>query len=183
MIQTLRRRLSVLNIDPIWEKETLGDKLAHIIENIKLIPNTTTRITPFEAHFGRLPNTQLTNILTKRNSKNLNYGKIKSFYLEKKKLKRAMLSEMAIWNHESDSEPRIDIQYRSEENSDSVSDNQPLIIKQPSTSAKRKHNSPTRITPDKLSITFGDKTSLLVKSQKQVARKTIMRRAKEPGGT
>ena len=79
MIQTLERRLSVLNIDPIWEKETLGHKIAHIIENIKLIPNTTTRNTPFGAHFGRPPKTQLTNILTKPDSKNLNYGKIKSF--------------------------------------------------------------------------------------------------------
>ena len=147
MIQTLKRRLSVLNVDPIWEKETLGDKIAHIIENIKLIPNTITRITPFEAHFGRPPNKQLTKVLTKPNSKNLNYGKMKSFYLDKKKLKRAMLSEMAIWNHESDSEPQIDIQYRSEENSDSDSDNQPLANRQPSTSAKRKHNSATRITP------------------------------------
>ena len=80
-----------------------------------------------------------------------------------------MLSEMAIWNHESDSEPQI--QYRSDATSDSDSDNQPLANKQQSTSAKRKHTSPTRIKPDKLSITFGDETSVLVKTQKQVARK------------
>ena len=162
MIQTLKRRLSVLNIDPVCEKETLGDKIAYIIENIKLIPNTTTRITPFEAHFGRPPNTQLTNILTKPSSKNLNYEIIKSFYLDKKKLKRAMLSEMAIWNNDSNSEPQVNIQYRSDTNSDTDSDNQPLANKQPSTSFKRKHISPTRITPDKLSITIGDKTSVLV---------------------
>ena len=108
---------------------------------------------------------------------------MKSFYLDKKKLRRAMLRKMAIWNHESDSEPQIDIQYRCDPNSGSDSDNQPLAIKQPSTSAKRKHNSPTRIIPDNLSITFGNKTPFLVKSQKQVARKTIMRRSKEPRGT
>ena len=94
-----------------------------------------------------------------------------------------MLSEMAICNHESDSKPQIDLQYRSDAISDSDSDNQPLAIKQPSISAKRKHNSSTRIIPDKLSITFGDNASVLVKSKKQVARKTIMRRAKEPRGT
>ena len=52
-----------MNIDPKWDKETLADKINNIIENITLNPNTTTRITPFEAHFGRTANTQLTNIL------------------------------------------------------------------------------------------------------------------------
>ena len=63
MIQTIKMRLSAINIDPKWDKETLVDKINNIIENIRLIPNTTTRITPFEAHFGRTANTQLTNIL------------------------------------------------------------------------------------------------------------------------
>ena len=79
MIKTIKRRLSAINIDPKWDKETLADKITHIIENIRLIPNTTTRITPFEAHFGRTANTQLTNILKKPNHKNLSYNKKKEF--------------------------------------------------------------------------------------------------------
>ena len=55
-IQTLKRLLSVINVDPKRDKETLADKITHIIENIRLIPNKTTRITPFEAHFGRTAN-------------------------------------------------------------------------------------------------------------------------------
>ena len=58
-----------------------------------------------------------------------------------------MLSEAAIWNHESDSEPHLDIQYRTPTSSDTESDNQPLASKQPGTSLKRKHISPIRITP------------------------------------
>ena len=161
----------------------MGDKNAHIVENIKLISNTTTRVTPFKAHFSRPPNTPLSNILTKPSSKNLNYEKVKLFYLDKKKLKKAMLSEAAIWNHEFDTEPQVDIQYRSPTSSDTDSNNQPLANKEPSTSLKRKQISPIRITPDKLSITFGDKTSVLVKTKNQVARKTILCRTKEPGGT
>ena len=91
-----------------------------------------------------------------------------------------MLSEMAIWNHDSVSDPQVGIQYRSDTNSDTDSDNQPLANKQPNTTGKRKHISPTRITPDKLSITFGDKTSVLVKTKNQIARKSIMLRTKEP---
>ena len=182
MIQTIKRRLSAIIIDPKWDKETLADKITHIIENIRLIPNTTTRITPFEAHFGRTANTQLTNILKKPNRKNLSYNKIKNFHLDKKKLKQAMLSEASIWNQDSDSEPHLDIQYQSP-GAESDSDEEPLATKRAPMAQKRKTISPIKIVPDKLSITFGDKTSVLVKERNQVARKTIMRRVKEPRGT
>ena len=52
LIQTIKRRLAAINVDNNWSKETLANKISAIIENIKLIPNTTTKITPFEAHFG-----------------------------------------------------------------------------------------------------------------------------------
>ena len=65
LIQTIKRRLAVLDIDPNWSNSTLTNRLANIIENIRLIPNTTTKITPFEAHFGRKPNTAISNITTK----------------------------------------------------------------------------------------------------------------------
>ena len=52
-------------------KETLANKISAILENIKLIPNTTTKITPFEAHFGRKRNTQTSNIVTHPNQKNV----------------------------------------------------------------------------------------------------------------
>ena len=71
LIQTIKRRLAVLDIDPNWSSETLSSRLANIIENIRLIPNRTTKITPFEAHFGRKPNTALSNMLTKPSIKNL----------------------------------------------------------------------------------------------------------------
>ena len=48
---------------------------------------------------------------------------------------------------------------------------------------KHKHFSPIKITPDKLRITLGDKTSVLMNKRKQVARKTLRRRAPEPRGT
>ena len=76
-----------------------------------------------------------------------------------------MLSEMAIWNHESDTKPQFDTQYRSDATSDPGSDKQPLDNNQHSNTAKRKHISPTRIKPDKLSITFGDKASVLDKTK------------------
>ena len=65
LIQTIKRRLAAINIDTNWSK-TLTNKISAIIENIKPIPNTT-KTTPFEAHFGREPNTQTSNIVTHPN--------------------------------------------------------------------------------------------------------------------
>ena len=73
------------------------------MENIKLIPNTTTKITLFEAHFGRKPNTQTSNIVTHPNKENLTYNNIKKFFLDKKILRRPMLDQQSMLNF-SDSE-------------------------------------------------------------------------------
>ena len=67
----------------------------------------------------------------------------------------------------------MDIQYNTPENSDEESDTIPLARQ---ILAKRKQISPIKITPDKLSITFGDKTSVLINKRKQVAGKTLMRK-------
>ena len=184
LIQTIKRRLSVLNNDTNWSQITLADKIAEIIQEIKLIPNTTTKIAPYTAHFGRKINTQLSNIITKPSHKNLSYKNIKNFYLDKKRgLKQPMLNAESIWNVETDSEPELDIRFH-EDNPDeeSASDNATLQnVKKKA--VKRKHTSPTKITPDKLMITFGDKTTTITNKRKQVARKTLARRATEPRGT
>ena len=177
LIHTIKRRLAAINVDNNWSKET--SKISAIIESIKLITNTTTKITPFEAHFGRKPNTQTSNIVTHPNKKKLTYKNIKKFYLDKKILRRPMLDQQAMSNF-SDSEPNLDIQYNTPENSDEESNTTPLARQRQS---KRKQISPIKITPDKLSITFWDKTSVLLNKRKQVARKTLLRRAPKPRGT
>ena len=96
LIQTIKRRIAAINVDNNWSKEILASKISSIIENIKLIPNTTTKITPFEAHFGRKPNTQTSNIVTHPNKKNLTYNNINKFCLDKKILRRPMLDQPAM---------------------------------------------------------------------------------------
>ena len=95
LIQTIKRRLAAINVDTNWSNEILASKISAIIENIKLIPNTTTKITPFEAHFDRKPNRQTSNIVTRPYKKSLTYNNIKKFYLEKKILRRPMLDQQA----------------------------------------------------------------------------------------
>ena len=85
LIQTIKRRLSAINSDTNWSQVTLADKVAEIIQEIKLIPNTTTKIAPYTAHFGRKVNTQLSNITTKPSQNNMSYKNIKNFYLDKRR--------------------------------------------------------------------------------------------------
>ena len=183
LIQTIKRRLSVLNTDPKWSKIKLADKIAEIIQEIKIIPNTTTKISPFTAHFGRKHNTPISNITTQTSTKNLSYNDIIKFYLDKKRgLKQPMLKADTIWNLESDSEPELDIQLHppiEEEESSDQSNLQNVKRK----AIKRKNISPIKIKPDKLKLTFGDKTTTITNTRKQVARKTLARRAPEPRGT
>ena len=125
LIQTIKERLSVLNNDINWSQITVADKIAEIIQEIKLIPNTTTKIASYTAHFGRKINTQLSNIITKPSHNNLSYKNIKNFYLDKKRgLKQPMLNAESIWNIETDSEPELDIRFNEDiPDDESASDN------------------------------------------------------------
>ena len=111
LIQTIKRRLAVLDIDPDWSNETLSSRLANIIENIGLIPNKTTKTTPFEAHFFRKPNTELSNIVTKPSPNNLSYAKLTIRCLDKKLRRHNFLTQEEMWRRDCPSEDELDIQY------------------------------------------------------------------------
>ena len=183
LIQTIKRRLSVPNNDPKWSKITLADKIAEIIQEIKIIPITTTRISPFTAHFGRKHNTPISNITTQTSPENLPYNDIIKFYLDKKRgLKQPMLKAENIWNLESDSEPELDIQFQQTIDEEDSSD-QSTLQNVKKKAIIRKEYFTKKIIPDKLMITFGDKTTSITNTRKKVARKTLARKAPEPRGT
>ena len=173
LIQTIKRKLGVMAIDPLWSSEDITTIVSNMIQNIRLIPNRITKITPFEAHFGRKPNTALSNIVTKPNKRNLSYKKIKHFASDRKLLKQPVLSHAAIWDMDQDSEPELNIQYREdakkgtrpEVNIASESDdseNAPLL------SPTR---TPGKIISSKLEVTFGDKTTTLTYGKKTSSTK------------
>ena len=78
-----------------------------------------------------------------------------------------MLDQQAMWNF-SDSEPNLDIQYNTPTNPDEDSETIPLARHY---QRKRKHISPIKTTSDKLSITFGDKTSVVKKKENKSPEK------------
>ena len=180
LIQTIKRRLAVLDIDPNWSSETLSSRLANIIENIRLIPNRTTKITPFEAHFGRKPNTALSNMLTKPAIKNLSYHKLKSRCLEKRTLKHDVLSQEEMWRLDGRSEDELDIQYKQDENPTSAPQQ---IDSDDSENLPLSRSSPSKISPSEIHFSIGDKTTKIVYNKKNVARKSIARKTKEPRNT
>ena len=161
------------------EPETLSARIASIIENIRLIPNKTTKVTPFEAHFGRKPNTELSNMLTKPSTKNISYKQLKSKCLDKKLLRHDALTQEEMWRRDGSSEDELDIQYNTQSASHTHthidsddSENQPLISK-----------SPSKISPSELHFSIGDKTTKLLYNKRNVARKSFARKTKEPRNT
>ena len=109
IIQTLKCRLASMTTEPVWDRTTHSEKISAIIESIRLFPNMVTKITPIEAHFGRPPNTELSNILKQPNKNNLSYSKIKSFYRDKKLLQHDALTPSDLWDHETNGEGNLNI--------------------------------------------------------------------------
>ena len=112
LIQTLKRRIAVMEHDPLWSSSDLATIVAKIIESIRLIPNATTKIKPFVAHFGRPPNTELFNIITKPSNKNLSYKQINKYASDQATLRHPALPREIMWDWDHDSEPELDIQYK-----------------------------------------------------------------------
>ena len=85
-----------------------------------------------------------------------------------------------MWDWDNNSEPELDIQYKAQSppapiTSDTDDSENALLL-----SHKRVLG---KIIPDKLEITFGDKTSTVIYNRKNIAWKTLARKAPEPRGT
>ena len=109
-----------------------------------------------------------------------------------------------IWRRDCNSEDEQDIRYRNSgeemkniessqvpQSSDNVPSNQPVEINSESDNseeiplARNQNNStPTRkILPSEIQFTLGDKTTKYIKTRKNVARKSLARKSKEPRHT
>ena len=68
-------------LDPLWSSEDNSAIIVNIVQSVRLIPNRIQKVTPFEAFFGRKPNTTQSIIITKPNESNLSYKKISKHLL------------------------------------------------------------------------------------------------------
>ena len=60
--------------------------LKSIIYQLRICKHETTKLSPFESHFGRKANTPLSNISTQPKSSNLSYEKILNHYIDEETL-------------------------------------------------------------------------------------------------
>ena len=61
---------------------TIKEVIKSIVYQLRICKQKTTNVTPFQAHFGRKPNTPLDNISTTPKSSNLSYENILHHYLD-----------------------------------------------------------------------------------------------------
>ena len=81
-IQTIERRLGCMKLDSRDNTFTIKEAKKSIVYQLRRCKQKTTNVTPFQAHFGRMPNTPLSNISTIPKSSNLSYENILHHYLD-----------------------------------------------------------------------------------------------------
>ena len=83
-----------------------------IFRTLRITPSATTKITPFEAHFGWRPNTPLTKISTSPKLSNLSWENTKLSCLDEKVLTKPALSAEAMWDRENNSDDELNLVYK-----------------------------------------------------------------------
>ena len=72
MIQTLKRQLGVMRIDPAETPYKLASDVAKIVKTLRITPHGATKVSLFEANMGRNLNIPLSNLATTSSATNLN---------------------------------------------------------------------------------------------------------------
>ena len=82
LIQTIKRRLSYMKLDNRNNTFTIKEAIKSIVYPLRICKQKTTNVTPFQAHFGRKPNTPLSNNSTIPKSSNLSYENVLNHYID-----------------------------------------------------------------------------------------------------
>ena len=109
----------------------LASDVAELIKTLRITPNATTKITPFEAHFGRKPNTPLINIATSPKLSKLSWENTKIAFLDQQVLTKPALTAEAMLNCDANYEDELDIKYRQHQEPQIMPDNMPSSSRQP----------------------------------------------------
>ena len=82
LIQTIKRHLGCMKLDSRNNTFTIKEAIKSIVYQLRICKQKTTNVTAFQAHYGRKPNTPLSNISTIPNLSNLSYENILHHYLD-----------------------------------------------------------------------------------------------------
>ena len=131
MIQTLKRRLGVTTIDKTITPYRLASDVAEIIKTLQITPHGVTKISLFEEHMDRKPNTSLSNVVTSSSPNNLSWENAKHACLDRKNLTKPPLPAEIMHGLQRWSEDEVSIREKGKTN--------PEMPKKPQTA-----NSPTQ---------------------------------------
>ena len=106
LISTIKQRLACIKeANKELNSFTIKAALKSIIYQLRICKHKTTKLSPFESHFGRKANTPLSNISTKPNSSDLSYEKNLNHYLDEETvMPNELLPEEHWGNGRSDDE-------------------------------------------------------------------------------
>ena len=98
-----------MRIDQANTPYKLASDVAEIIKTLRITPHGVTKVSPFEAHMGRKPNTPLSNIVTNSSPNNLNWERAKHACLDQKNLTKPPLPAEVMHDLERWSEDEIQV--------------------------------------------------------------------------
>ena len=82
LIQTIKRRLNCKKLGNRNNTLINNDAIKSILYQLRICKKKTTKVTPFQAHFGRKPNTPLSNLSTIPKSSDISDENILNHYLD-----------------------------------------------------------------------------------------------------
>ena len=175
MIQILKRRLVVMRIDKTNTPYKLVSDVAENIKTLRITPHSVTKISPFEGHMVRTPNTPLSNVATSSSPNNLNWENAKHACLDRKNLTKPPLPVEVMHDLQRWSEDQVNINKRDQKpHMPRDFTNADLTTQQKDTGAKSKA---IEIVKDSLNVKYKGLQATVDKNTKQridqVARKTI----------
>ena len=134
LVQIVKRRLGCIKLDPNQKPFNIKNALQNLSFELRTCRKKHSKLSPFEAHYGRKANTPLTNITSKPNIKNLNWSNTLKYYLDDNIIgEEELISQDKRYdeNLDSDNEVRATKQRKLQEAKDDKGE-VPRIIKLPS---------------------------------------------------
>ena len=86
--------------------------MAELIKTMRITPNATSKIAPFDAHFGRKANPPLSYLSTSPKLSYLSWENTKLSCLDEKFLSKPALTPETMWNRDANSAGELDLAYK-----------------------------------------------------------------------
>ena len=164
-----------MRIDKTNTPYRLASDIASFIKTLKITPHGVTKISPFEAHMGRKPNTPLSYVATSSSPNNLNWENAKHACLDRNNLKKSPFPAEIMHDLHRWSEDKVCIKEKGK-----TSPQMPKKLHKSFSSTQQKTGAGSKVielAKDKLNVRYkGVQRQINAHTTKcieQVARKTI----------